>query len=353
MRHLVIGAGNLGYDLKNEIVRQSSDRRSVELATLSNGFDVRDREQVRAKVAQDFDVIWYAVGQGSVQQAKDDPDEARLIYHHVPKSILLFASSRTRLVFFSTDYVADENDPSNPAAITSVYSSLYSEIRAESEAMIMRINRPLTTIVRVGSLYGTHKPETTFPGRILKNFGANSELRVRLPRNLVTPTPTLWLASLLVENEKNLFSDSGTTRHHGAPLGNVSVWDWGVFVLEGIREASAFSRDEFYDEERPKISNLKSSFLGENWHWHDLWKTYFKPEYFTLPTAPQREADGEAAPNPPEASASSPSPFEEIHRGAAANLEKELADQAAREEELKRQAREASTVGEVPPGTPA
>jgi len=284
MKHLILGAGNLGIDIKNEVIRQSGERRNVDLVSLSEGLDVRDLNALRATLARDdYDVIWYCVGQGSVQQAKDDPESARLIYGNAPKLVAASARVDAKVIIFSTDYVADENDPGNPNAVTQEFLSEYASIRAKAEQYILHANRPNTAIVRVGSLYGTHKPDKTFPGRILASFGQESDTRIRLPRNLVTPTPTLWLASVLVSNLERMFNAEETVIHHCSPLGNVSVWDWATFVLKGIREPSAFSHDEFFDEERPKISALGSTFLETNWNWFELWQTYFKPEWFTLP----------------------------------------------------------------------
>lgn len=287
-KHLIMGGGNLGIDLKNEILRQSGDRRSVDFLTRVDGFDVRDLSAVRAAAKkEDYAVIWYCVGQGSVPQARDNPEEAKIIYGAAPKAILTSARPETKVVLFSTDYVADEEDPSNPHGICQSFQTEYASIRGQAERLFLGLNRPNTTVIRVGSLYGTHKPENTFPGRILGNFAKESDIRIRLPRNLVTPTPTLWLAAVLVEaylaEANRLFNEQETTIHHCAPNGNVSVWDWGTFVLAGIRETSAFATDKFFDEERPKISALSSDFLPSNWHWNELWKTYFKPEWF-MPT---------------------------------------------------------------------
>lgn len=292
MKHLIFGAGNLGIDLKNEIIRQGGDRRAVTTVSLADGLDVRDRDEVlRALSKDEFDVIWYCVGQGSVNQAKENRNDAALIYGAAPRLIVERAPRNAKVILFSTDYVADEEHPDNPNETTQNPLSLYASIRRDAETFILRSNRPNTAVVRVGSLYGTHKPDKTFPGRILASFGKDSETRIRLPQNLVTPSPTLWLASILVTNLDKLFDSENATKHHAAPLGNVSVWDWGTFVLKGIREPSAFSRDEFFDEERPKISALGCSFLEQNWHWSELWKTYFKPEWFTPP-------EGELSPAP-------------------------------------------------------
>ncbi len=301
MKHLIIGAGNLGIDIKNEIIRQNGDRRSVELVSLSNGFDVRDLDSLALKVReQEFDYIWYAVGQGSVMQAKENIEDAKTIYGRACRTIILAAKMTTKLVFFSTDYVANEDEPGNHKLITTSYVSDYEFVRAQSEIMMLGIDRPLSTIIRLGSLYGTHKPLNTFPGRLLKNFGTDVDIRVRLPQNLVTPTPSLWLASVLVTHIDLAFDETGMTRHHCAPTGNISCLDWGKFVLEGIREPSAFSADVFYDEERPKISALGASFLPENFHWHELWKVYFKPDWYQVPEGQDPELPIESDPTPTE-----------------------------------------------------
>lgn len=296
MNHLIFGAGNLGIDLKNEIIRQSGERRGVEVVSLSEGLDVRNPQAVRDKcLSHPWDVVWYCVGYGSVAQAKENYQEAFQIYSRIPEAIASFVRPETRVIIFSTDYVADENDPSNPQARTTNPLSEYANIRSYAENRWMLNDRPNSAIIRVGSLYGTHKPAQTLPGRLLNAFGRDTESRIRLPRNLVTPTPSLWLASILVANLDKLTTDEGASIHHCAPKGNVSVWDWGTFVLQGIREPSAFVPDEFFDEERPKISALDCDFLEQNWHWSELWKTYFKAEWFMPP-----EIEEPAPPSPDE-----------------------------------------------------
>ncbi len=282
MEHIIIGAGNLGLDLQVEIMRQLPNDR-VNVLSKSTGFDVTDEEAMMLYLKDlKADYLWYCVGAGSVEEAHRNPEMCKKIYIDAPRKILQFAPRNTRVLFFSSDYCADQNQPLNPRAQLGQDEkhSLYVNMKCFLEGMCRSFDRPLTAVVRVGSLYGTAKPKNTFPGKILNAFASQKGLRVRLPQNLVTPTPTLWAASQLVSHADKLFSEEGSTIHHLAPDGNVSVFDWGVFILTGIREASAFVREEFYDDNRPRYSALGSTFIPHNWHWHDLYKTYFHPDLY-------------------------------------------------------------------------
>lgn len=314
MEHIIIGAGNLGLDLQVEIMRQLPDAR-VNVLSHSSGFDVTDEDAFLLYLKDcKADYIWYCVGAGSVEDADKHPDNSKKVYINAPRNLLKYASRKTHLIFFSTDYAANEEFPDDPRlqAMQVPGLSMYAHMKIFMESSIQAFDRPRTTVVRVGSLYGTHKPKATFPGKILNAFAAQKGLRVRLPQNLVTPTPTLWAASQLVANMDLMFNDEGSTRHHLAPRGNVSVFDWGVFVLTGIRESSAFVREQFYDEKRPRFSGLGSDFLPTNWHWHELYKTYFQASAYVegeLPTAvkPSSEKARPAAEQPVRTSSKSPS----------------------------------------------
>lgn len=278
MKHLILGAGNLGISLASELQGEGSD---AVIASKNSGHipvDVLNQNDLRALIlSAEWESIWYAVGGLSVKESSENPDLAMAIHRRVPREILTSISRKTKLVFFSTDYVADEvNEPANPEKRTLAPRSDYARIKIEFEKdVIERSNRPNTAIVRVGSLYGPHRPEFTFPGRILKAFGT-TDVRIRLPSNLITPTPTAWVARMLKAYMGSLFSPLGARTHHCAPAGNCSVKDWAKLVLSGLRDPGAFLPDEFYEDSRPHFSAMGLSFSDANAHWHDLWLQHFQ-----------------------------------------------------------------------------
>lgn len=285
MRHAIFGGGNLGMDLRSEIARQTGT--TPAMFSRFNGFDINDHKALMEVIERGhFSHIWYCVGAGSVDDAKRRPVETREIHVNSPAFLLGFAPSETRLTFFSSDYAADEDHPSDPMRRASSPRSTYAAMKLELERLVMESERPFTSVVRVGSLYGTAKPEQTFPGKIIERFGF-SDAKVRLPQNLVTPTSTLWLAATLVQHLDALHLPAGPTLHHCAPRGNVSVMDWGIIVLNGLRDKFAFDRFHqrsiFFDPERPAMSGLGCSLMRASRvpHWFDVWRTYYRTRWFT------------------------------------------------------------------------
>lgn len=293
MKHLILGAGNLGKDLLIELNRMPGA--CPEILSQSRGVGFNDYcalfEEIRKRKPS---VIWVAVGGGSVPEAKlgaDTHPRSRYLNEILPGTLNEDTPEACKIVFFSTDYVADEENPSDPMKSTSAIKSEYAKQKLSMENWIRSQDKTNRAIVRVTSLYGIHKPEKTFPGKILKNF-ANKKGRLHFPQNHVTPTPTRWLASVLVNNFKDLFKDKGTSIHHCAPKGNLRVRDWAEMVLDGIREKKDFVRvnDSMVqiDVERPYISNLGCSFADVH-HYLELWNIYFKREWFEKSHIPSPE----------------------------------------------------------------
>jgi dTDP-4-dehydrorhamnose reductase len=277
MSHLIFGGGNLGLDLQRELLARGE---TVDLRTHSSGgFDVTDREAVMRILDQGgHETIWYCVGAGSVAEALADPGTANQLHVEIPSMIANNRPAGSRFVAFSSDYAADEQFP-NYASKTGKPRSLYAEMKQTLEWAMVGAGRH-TACIRVGSLYGDHKPEKTFPGKILRKFGFDKN-RIRLPLNMVTPTPTRWLAGQLCGNLDSMFSDRAAVIHHCAPKGSVSVRDWAIMILSGLRWYGSVVREPWYDEARPLVSALGCT-VGENpHHWHYLWSQYFDRRVFT------------------------------------------------------------------------
>lgn len=285
MKHIILGGGNLGKDLLIEM--NSLGVADPELWTNSRGKDVRMIADVVAEINHKMpECVWYCVGAGSVNEAKHESkhySNSVILHRRVPLALAKYLDPKIKLVLFSTDYVADETRPTYPFAQTPKFRSNYAALKGQMENEIQQMQRPFTTVVRVGSLYGVHKPEQTFPGKILKNFNGKEGIQLKgLPQNLVVPTPTRWLANVLLRNFDKLCLDSGATREHVAPEGATTVIDWGKFVLAGMPDVRFNRRDEntfYYDEERPLVSGLGNT-LETSAHWHELWQVYFRKEWF-------------------------------------------------------------------------
>ncbi len=190
----------------------------------------------------------------------------------MPVSIALLLPKDIRLVVFSSDYAADEGDPSATAKVNPRPRSLYACTKIWMEQALTTLKRPNTCVVRVGTLYGEHFQDRCFPGKLKANYPQPGE--VLLPQNLVTPTPTRWAAKMMVDNMAKLFSEQGTLVHHLAPIGNVPVGMWGRKILgPGYNILS-----KGFDSNRPHFSNLGCSIAKPNATWEQLWEQYLQAQ---------------------------------------------------------------------------
>ena len=276
MKHAILGKGNLGSDISFFLNDPSNPKKKqkYEFFTRSNGFDwpaPLDRLMTYAP-----DVVWVSLGHGSVAEAKEDFVGAINCHVQLPNFLMELMPSTTKLIFFSTDYVACEDDPSNPKAQTQDPLSKYALSKLWMENLVKFKNRPNTCVVRVGSLYGGYKPGRTLPGKLRKAF--KKPQTIRLPLNYITPTPTMYVASCLIKNLEKIFDDSNATFHHLAPKGNCQVREWGELILgEGYEVLS-----KKIDRERPSVSELGNT-IEPPPHWLHLWESsrfHFDPKFF-------------------------------------------------------------------------
>lgn len=244
MRHLIIGKGNLGLDL-----RQALSARGDMVVISGRG----EADHI------DHDFIWVTAGYGSIDKCKENPLEAFNSHVLLPLEVCKKANPETKIVCFSTDYAIGEP------------LSLYATTKASMEVALKTFRPWNTSVVRVCSLYGEHFPERTFPGRLLRKYPNPCE--VTLPPNLTTPTPTSWIARVLADN---LFAFGGNFKIvHCAPVGNLSIAHWGQLVLGDKYQISLSD----YDRTRPLNSNLGCSF-GSGETCASLWQKHFNREVY-------------------------------------------------------------------------
>lgn len=259
MKHLVIGAGNLGLDLQKEILARGEE---CAMLTRSLGFNYPpNTESVDYTLPFDPDHIWCTIGAGSVDEA--NKDFVPFVDLHVKLPIALtqaIKEKETRLHLFSTDYLCEyENEKSR---------SLYALSKKMMEDAVMYLPNELKDrihIWRVGSLYGKHKPLKTFPGKIMK---ALKEIKkpISLPENGCFPTPTAWLAKRLLD-----LKDSRSMYNHYFWLGpktKTSSYDWAVEMF-GEKKFSG----KRVDHDRPFSFNYNFDSEDEP-TWLDLWNEY-------------------------------------------------------------------------------
>lgn len=260
MRHIIIGAGNLGLDL--HITLKEKNFEVGKILSRSTNFDVLKTDLSDLK-EYNPSVLWYTVGAGSVSQAKQD--FLPFIGLHLKALIRLKQElPLCKIITFSTDYCADSRFPTSPNITDPNSLYAYSKAWVEDYVNFMYKENPNIHAVRIGSLYGSHFPEKTFPGRLRANF--SSQQVVKLPINLATPTPTSWLAKILVEN----LGDIGNPVHHLAPSEPITISNWGRTILGPQYEVV----DNGLDTSRPEISDLGNDISCDNPSCLYLWEKY-------------------------------------------------------------------------------
>lgn len=258
-RHIVVGQGNLGADLADLLGEQEADYfiASKELGFQWPGCGLDDL------VALHPDVVWLCVGSGGVLEAQCDYSNALCSSAGLFTDCLMRFPEETSIVAFSTDHCANETHPTNPGLHTMNPRSLFAHSKLHMERVLKFIDRPNSSIIRLGTLYGKSRPMRTFPGRLLSQFPRQTT--IPLPMNLVTPTPTDWLADMLLKRS-DAFLRGGPKICHAAPSGNVSIADWGKMVL-----GPEFTiKERELDETRPAGVSIGCS-LGPVSNWLDLW----------------------------------------------------------------------------------
>jgi len=257
MRHVVIGNGNLGNALASDLLKQNHN---VKVLSTSNGW----KYPTNLQALYDFtpDHVWVTVGAGSVEQAKQNYLPFIDLHIRLPLELAQNLNKSVYLHTFSTDYALD-----------APIKSLYALSKVTMEEALKLTARPNTYIYRVGSLYGTHKPHKCFPYKIKKNSLKNEE--VYLPVNCVTPTPTDWLAKILIENLEYL-PENDSDLYNVAPQDNCTIWEWGKLILK--MDIKTWEKP---DLDRPLNSNIRCNLPGLKLN-PELFKTVCSKSWLTL-----------------------------------------------------------------------
>lgn len=235
MKHLVLGNGNLGRDIVKQLTRIGEE---VHTLSSSTGWTY-PRNESQIEIFNKYDVFWVTVGAGSIEGANKDFSKYCDLHIRLPMQILQTIDQNKKVFLFSTDYLQCKNPNRN----------LYTLSKKMMEESVKIMNRPNCVIYRVGSLYGTSKPMSTFPGKCYVNNVKKKSYS--LPRNIVIPTPTDWLADQLVMEWERIRQFHFKTRiTHVAPSGDTTVSGWGETLFSDEKELITF-----FDKSRPKRSH--------------------------------------------------------------------------------------------------
>jgi len=276
-KHVIIGAGNLGASLAISLSDKNPsmyDRKILEIFP-----------QFLRHLRQDPpDFLWWCIGGGYKRNL--DEELSRRLSVEMPLELLDQVSPSTSLAFFSSADCVDSSYPEDPRKRNnSPARTVFAKYKGQLEGIIMSRRRPRTAVVRVSEIYGTHRPLDTFPGRLLSTAWPDQPLI--FPSNEITPTPSDWLAEVLVKClSEGLFSEEGETFHHAAPWGSVSTLQWAKMIFDSTKPNKArvsFIERVCWNDKRPRASALGCSLPLKVDHWSTLWLKHFRREDYQKP----------------------------------------------------------------------
>lgn len=221
MKHLILGAGNLGMDLHRALTREkvkvdilSRSVSSVRGLKLDVEHGTTPTGKATATLGElafmDYDVIWNTLGNCG---PSDDPVRGveQMDLHYKFPVLLRRACPKARLILFSTHYLNHD-----PHGMRSAYALSKLAMERAFE------NDKLAFVARVGSLYGKQKPMSCLPGKIVAQLLSGHQEIARAAENRVSPTPTAWLARYLLALQP--WKDHGLRNLAPAKMLPVRVW---------------------------------------------------------------------------------------------------------------------------------
>lgn len=251
MTHIILGKGNLGQALNRSIYRNT--KQSPAVSHREKVVEIKLRFEDNENTW-----IWVTEGFGSVGECKKDSIGAFDL--HVRKTFELIQKfPKSNIVFFSTNYVADENN-----VVSSIHPKHFGSEYANSKALMENVirfaqkNKPNVWPIRVANLYSKYSPWNSFAGRLIKAREAGDV--ISLPENLMLPTDTDWLADRLVDN-MHKFKEYEIMSI--VPTGAVSTKKFGELILG---ETVGLGKDI----ERPMNARMFNTFPHHP-NWIEVW----------------------------------------------------------------------------------
>lgn len=271
MKHLILGNGNLALELHTSLENQGFETLLLPFEELKNWGDASRLDFT------DIGVVWSAIG-GTHWHARSNKDLSFQLNVALPRYLLEHAPRDVRMVFFSTLEVAHPEMPTKPHWRTPEPQSPWASMKLALESAVVSLNRPWTSYVRLGTLYGDRRPEVTFPGRLLRSALPDDAL-LSIPHNEIVPTPAHWAAMMLVKSmTRNLWNPGTYTCHHLAPMGSISAFDLAKIILGTRRDRSGWLEKVTWDHTRPRRLEGGSTLDIPVEHWSNLWSIFYTPD---------------------------------------------------------------------------
>lgn len=256
MKYLITGyKGQLGYDIKRELLKRGADEKSI-LAVDREEMDITNKEAV-FKVILDFrpDIIFHCAAYTAVDKAEDDEDNAYNINVTGTKNIVdASLEINSTVIYMSTDYVFDgtkegyytEEDEVNP-------KSVYGKTKYLGEEEVRRNKKHFIT--RISWVFGINGHN--FIKTMLKLSDNHKEVNV-VNDQIGSPTYTVDLAKILVDM-------SNTTKYGTYNVTNDLYCSWAEFAKDIFAINNKDVKvNEVSTEEYLKITNTKQAYRPRN-----------------------------------------------------------------------------------------
>lgn len=179
MKHLILGAGDLGLALARQIEAQGEE---YVILSKSRGWEWPiNRRDLELELEKRYDFVWCTVGAGSIEEGKKFWGYQLLVHVDLPRFVVDTAPNSSKCIFFSSDYV-------NPGGIPYGKYGLGKQLM---EASLFHSQKNNFRIVRVSNL------TTEKSGVIYKIKNALAHKIARLNHNELRPTDCDSLATHL------------------------------------------------------------------------------------------------------------------------------------------------------------
>lgn len=267
MKAIVLGSGNLGTDLVQQAPSSAAVSTMLKLRYLC---ETAERARALANDLNhtpDLTHVFYCIGGGSVKEAKEDFARSAWLNAGLPMFLVERLRPSIHLVLFSSDYAACEVRPGDPIA-QGTPRSAYALCKQSLETAVRLNGRKNTLIIRVGTLYGEHHPDRTLMYRLIRALSYGSKA---LSTNLITPTPTRWLAKQVWDAVSVMAWGMPPQYAHCAPSGNVPVYEFARILSRQWLPNVETPKAGAPDLERPLVSRLENTLTHDATDWLSLW----------------------------------------------------------------------------------
>lgn len=227
--HVVLGAGNLGCSLTEELMV-----RNIPVTLFSTAVNDWKYPKSLTKIFElEPSHIWVCIGGDQANRVAAYDTAIRL-----PLEIMEYSDNNIHLHFFQNESPYTQNQYLIRKSIRSLFSDRDTTYPSKK-----------ITVHNISLLYGRYKPQRCLPFQILKNTFRKNQIEFPVD---ITPTPTDWAAKKLID--EHLEYKNGFSRV--SPSGDIGILDF---------------HDLLKDPNSILWTGNKESQTRTNPSWLDLW----------------------------------------------------------------------------------